>query len=159
MNIFVGVDPEFTGSVDAQKLEQAIQATVQHVAPEQMTAGVSVSVANSETVRRLNQQYRGVDAPTDVLSFGNESDPDFPDAEPDSAGYLGDIIIAGPVAVAQAAAAGHSTAEEILLLTVHGTLHLLGFDHNSAAAKARMWDAQEQVMDLLNLSHVQPTEV
>ncbi|RMF04607.1 MAG: rRNA maturation RNase YbeY [Chloroflexi bacterium] len=158
MNIFVDVAPEFTDMVDTRRVEQAIQTTVQHVAPEKTTAGVSLSVATSETVQELNRQYRGVNAPTDVLSFGNESDPDFPDVEPDSAGYLGDIIIAGPVAAAQAAAAGHSTAEEILLLSVHGTLHLLGFDHNSDAAKARMWAAQQQVMDVLNLSHVQPTE-
>lgn len=152
------ISPEFAEDVDAQLIEQAVQTTVHHIAPNQLAAGVSVSVASSETVQQLNRQYRGINAPTDVLSFGNEADPDFPEVEPGLAEYLGDIAIAYPIAAAQAATAGHTIMEEIFLLAAHGTLHLLGFDHNTSAAKAKMWAEQQHILDSLNLSHILPTE-
>jgi probable rRNA maturation factor len=73
-------------------------------------------------------------------------------------GHLGDVTIAFPVAQTQAQAAGHSSIAELTLLAVHGTLHLLGFDHNTSAAKERMWTAQHQIMTELGLEHIQPTE-
>lgn len=158
MDIFVDISPEFAKAVDAQLIEQAVQTTIRQVASNQLAAGVSVSVVSSETVQQMNREYRGINAPTDVLSFENEADPDFPEAAPDLAGYLGDIAIAYPIAAAQAAAAGHTAMEEILLLAAHGTLHLLGFDHNSAAAKTKMWAEQQHILDSLNLSHILPTE-
>ena len=63
-----------------------------------------------------------------------------------------------PVAEKQAVVGGHAVLEEVLLLTVHGTLHLLGFDHNTQVNKEKMWAAQGQVMAELGLAHVLPTE-
>jgi probable rRNA maturation factor len=73
-------------------------------------------------------------------------------------GYLGEIVIAYPVAQAQAQAAGHTVQAEITLLAVHGLLHLFGFDHDTPENKKKMWAAQHQVMAGLGLAHVQPTE-
>lgn len=92
---------------------------------------ISLSFVDDETMASLNEQYRGLEGPTDVLSF--ECD----DIEPDSqanAGcedtrILGDIIIAPDVARTQAPLFGTTFQEEIELLVVHGTLHLCGFDH------------------------------
>jgi probable rRNA maturation factor len=90
-----------------------------------------------------------VDAPTDVLSFpASESDPET------GTPYLGDILISIPRATIQAQVAGHAVEEEVQLLVVHGTLHLLGHDHAEAEEKARMWKAQAEVMSRLGLSHV-----
>ena len=72
--------------------------------------------------------------------------------------YLGDIIIALPYAARQAAAAGHAAEAELQLLAVHGTLHLLGYDHASPEEKAAMWSAQTAVLTQLGLSHIIPTE-
>jgi probable rRNA maturation factor len=109
-------------------------------------------------VQQLNAQYRGIDAPTDVLSFENTPDPDFPELDETEAGHLGDIIIAYPVAEAQAMAAGHTAQQEVILLAVHGLLHLLGFDHDTSENKEKMWQTQRQIMVELGLEHVQPTE-
>jgi probable rRNA maturation factor len=115
-------------------------------------------MTDKATLQQLNQQYRGLNVPTDVLSFENVPDPDFPAMDEDLLGYLGEIVIAYPVAQAQALAAGHTVQAEITLLAVHGLLHLLGFDHDTPQSKNKMWAAQHQVMAELGLAHVQPTE-
>jgi probable rRNA maturation factor len=89
----------------------------------------------------LNRQYLGVDAPTDVLSFPvGEVDPE------SEALYLGDILISYPQALAQAEAAGHPVQAELQLLVVHGTLHLLGYDHAEEDEKTLMWKAQDEIL-------------
>lgn len=115
-------------------------------------------ITDSAAVQQLNRQYRGIDAPTDVLSFENRPDPDFPNLEPAIGHYLGDIIIAYPVAKAQADATGHLVMEEIILLAIHGALHLLGFDHDTSQNKDKMWAAQGHIIDKLGLASIQPTE-
>ena len=155
MDLDIQIDEPFTANIKPAGIEEALSLTFQLFSTNPGST-VSVVVTDSETVQQLNRNYRGIDAPTDVLSFDNVPDPDFPGAE--AWPHLGDIIIAYPVAEHQAAAGGHTVLEEILLLTVHGTLHLLGFDHNTPANKAEMWAAQNQVMTQLNLAHIQPTE-
>lgn len=76
-------------------------------------------------MRTLNRTYRGIDRPTDVLSFSMREGA-FPRIQPD---VLGDIVIAVPVALRQASAAGHDLHREVDLLLIHGLLHLLGYDH------------------------------
>jgi probable rRNA maturation factor len=98
-------------------------------------------LAGDETVASLNASYRGVARATDVLSFSaGILDP--------GTGllHLGDIVISLPRAAAQAAARHAPLEHEVLLLAVHGTLHLLGHDHARAAAKKRMWRVQTQVL-------------
>jgi probable rRNA maturation factor len=108
---------------------------------------ISVVLAADETVAGLNAQYRGIPRTTDVLSFSaNVVDPQT------RLLHLGDIIIALPCAARQAAARRATLESEILLLAVHGTLHLLGHDHARAAAKRRMWRAQERILQELTQS-------
>ena len=89
---------------------------------------VGVAVTDSRRVRRLNRRWRGEDEATDVLSFNT----DFPGlARPDGALELGEIVIALPVAARGARARGVELADELALLTAHGVLHLLGYDHET----------------------------
>jgi probable rRNA maturation factor len=141
---------------DAALLERAARLTLDistSVGPgfEFALASVDMSIVLTDDAQlhELNREYLGVDAPTDVLSFpASESDPET------GTPYLGDILISIPRATQQAQAAGHSVEDEVQLLVVHGTLHLLGHDHSLAEEKARMWKAQAEVMSQLGLSHV-----
>jgi probable rRNA maturation factor len=118
-------------------------------------SGLSLVITDEATVHALNAQFRGVDAPTDVLSFPADA-PKVPEAAPYP--YLGDVIIAYPRAAAQAQQAGHSVEAELLLLTVHGVLHLLGFDHDTDAARAAMWAAQDAALEAIGAPVTSPTE-
>ncbi len=157
MDIYLEVDEPFAAAINTERLEQAVQTALQLT--NRSGQSVAISVTDAETVQQLNLEYRHINAPTDVLSFENTPDPDFPDfPQEELAGHLGDIVIAYPVAQAQAQAAGHATMDEVMLLTVHGVLHLLGFDHDTDANKAQMWELQQTIMRQLGLPHVQPTE-
>ncbi|MDM8518965.1 rRNA maturation RNase YbeY [Anaerolineales bacterium HSG6] len=155
------IDDQFSDIVDLTLLEKAVNHTLQTVNLVGSKPNLTIVVTNNDAVQQLNHDYRGIDAVTDVLSFANDHDDMFitPDDESEvEDNYLGDIIIAYPVAVEQAQKSGHATIDELLLLTVHGTLHLLGFDHNTPTKKADMWVKQKQVMTALGLAQVQPTE-
>jgi probable rRNA maturation factor len=161
VEINIQIDQPFSENVNPELVEDALTTTFRlyHPAPgAAQTNTISVAITDNETIRRLNRQYRNIDAPTDVLSFQNVPDPDFPNDDHVTKAHLGDIIIAYPVAKAQALATGHTAPEEVALLAVHGTLHLLGFDHDTLANKEKMWAAQHQIMTELGLAHIQPTE-
>ncbi len=154
MDLVIHIEKPFETVITPAPIEKALTETFrQQPTPAR---SVSVVVTDNQTVQQLNAQYRGLDSPTDVLSFHNEPDPAFPD--PTLTDHLGDIIIAYPVAERQAASGGHAPAAEIMLLTVHGALHLLGFDHDTPTRKTAMWQAQQQIMTALELAHIQPTE-
>lgn len=122
---------------------ERVQAAAQ-AALSQQAAGegdLTVVLTDDAQLQALNHEYLGIDAPTDVLSFP----ADFMD--PDSGlRYFGDILISVPRAQAQAEAANQPVQDEILLLTVHGVLHLLGHDHADEAELQRMWAAQEEIL-------------
>lgn len=106
---------------------------------------VGVELVPSAVIRRLNRDYRGVDDVTDVLSFPmGEGEPvAVPDDLP---AYLGDVAICVDRALDQAREYGHTPAREVAYLAVHGTLHLLGFDHERDDDRRRMREAEELVM-------------
>lgn len=148
-------------TVDAPAETEALLLTAAARALDQLDGRpgdtVSILLTGDDEVRLLNRRFRGEDRPTDVLSFpAGDMPPDPAEAEP--ARYLGDIAMALPTAERQAARHGHSVTEELQLLVVHGILHLLGFDHATAAEKEAMWSAQSHVLGSLGLTHVQPTE-
>lgn len=133
----------YRSKVDVRRLRQAAQKTLTHEA----FAGdseLTVIITSDQEIQALNSRYRGVDVPTDVLSFGEDS-PREPSA-PDGPAYLGDVIISYPRTQAQAQAAGHATMDELVLLVVHGVLHLLGHDHARASEKRKMWAAQAAIL-------------
>lgn len=155
MTIFVDIDPAYQDWVDAEPLIRVAAAVL--AAHGHADAEATVVVTSADAVQDLNRQYRHLDAPTDVLSFANPGDdPVF--AMPMDTPYLGDVIIAAPVAAQQARQQHHQPQEEILLLTIHGLLHLLGFDHDTPSARADMWAAQQAHLQTFNLGHVTPTE-
>src|SRR5512137_1319383 len=105
--------------VEKSILVHAAQLTLE-MARQAEHADMGIVIGNDDFVRGLNKKYRQVDAPTDVLSFpAGEVDPDTTDL------YLGDVLISLPRAQEQAMAGGHLLVEELQLLVVHGTLHLL----------------------------------
>ena len=114
---------------------------------------LTLLLTDDKTIRQLNQNFRQVDAPTDVLSFPDGTTPTGMDMP-----YLGDIAISVPYATRQSTQAGHDLVAELQLLAIHGTLHLLGHDHAKPEEKAAMWAAQQTILDQLELSHVAPTE-
>jgi probable rRNA maturation factor len=110
---------------------------------------VTVRLVDVDTMGVLNQQWMGKSGPTDVLSFPmDELTPGRADAEEEEqeSGYLGDIAVCPQVAAQQAPAAGHSTSDEIDLLTVHGMLHLLGYDHASPDEHREMFGVQSRLL-------------
>jgi probable rRNA maturation factor len=133
--------------VDVARLQAAVAEVLsQHDVHEDTS--LSVVIADDEFVHSLNMQHRGVDSPTDILSFPADEPPIDIDDEPP---YLGDLIIAYPYASAQAAREGHALGDSLVLLVVHGTLHLLGYDHDTAENRAEMWAAQEASLRALNI--------
>ncbi|MGB2964923.1 MAG: rRNA maturation RNase YbeY [Anaerolineales bacterium] len=108
---------------------------------------VTVMITDDEHLKEMNQRYRGINKPTDVLAF----EMDFTDPDLDSR-YLGDVVISYQQALKQAETRGHQVEEELQLLVVHGVLHLLGFDHDSLSRKEEMWSLQSQVLRDLGLT-------
>ena len=133
-------------AVDATRLQEAAQVVLDQEAVAD--AGLTIVITDDAAVAALNRQYRGVDAPTDVLSFPADNPMVDEDDEPP---YLGDLIIAYPYAQAQAAREGHDLADSLALLVAHGTLHLLGYDHDTAAHRAEMWAAQDTALTTLRI--------
>lgn len=147
--VAIQVDPGYASQVDESSLRDAASTALRHGgAPAGAT--LALVVTGDKEIHQLNRQFRHVDAPTDVLAFPTVTDAPFVEA-PGQPLYLGDAIISHPRAVVQAAEAGHPVEVELTLLAVHGTLHLLGYDHATPAEKAVMWAAQEAILAELGL--------
>jgi probable rRNA maturation factor len=142
--ITVDVDETFAAEADARDLVRAIAAALR--AEDRAEGEVTLLVTDDEAVAAYNLQYRGVEGPTDVLSFAaQEPTPGFVTA-PEMAAYLGDIVIALPFTRRQAAALNRPLNDELRLLAVHGTLHLLGYDHTEPEEEAIMWAKQDAIL-------------
>ena len=117
-----------------------------------LDAEVSVTLTNDAHIHALNRDYRGVDRPTDVLSFAltESEEPEIFDAL--GGVVLGDLVISLERAAAQAETYGHSFLRELSFLTVHGMLHLLGYDHIEEEERLEMEEEQRHVMDALGIA-------
>src|ERR1700712_2505057 len=154
LEIDVQIDDTFASEVDAELIERAVAGTL---AAEGVSEPIEVSVlvTDDAALHQLNRDYRGVDAPTDVLSFADDDDDD-PDSAvaahptfvrpPDATRYLGDLAISYERVVAQAIEYGHSRERELAFLTVHGMLHLLGYDHELGEVETAAMRAREEVV-------------
>lgn len=148
--IHIETNPSLQTVLTPDVLERAALAVLAHQSAD---GDLSIVLTDDAQLHELNREYLGIDAPTDVLSFpASETDP-----ETDRR-YLGDILISVSRAEEQARSAGHPLEAELQLLTVHGTLHLLGHDHAEPAEKARMWKAQAQALERLGLSGIEIKE-
>ena len=121
---------------------------------------LSVTFAGLEEIHELNRDYRGVDRPTDVLSFPQYEREDLeyysenPDDIPDEL-MLGDVVICCDKAEEQAKEFGHSYEREIIYLFTHSVLHLLGYDHEEDDEKKVMRKREEEIMDWLGIPRMQ----
>ncbi len=120
------------------------QAAQEALAEAHITEEVDLSIVftDNEHMQQLNRQFRQVDASTDVLAFCDGTrDPHTERV------YLGDVIISYPQVVEQAKEARHSIKAELQLITVHGVLHLCGFDHDHPSTKQEMWAHMQAALD------------
>lgn len=145
----------------AKELEDCIKAVANEAIRYEdcnFDAEVDVTIVDNEEICRINNEYRGKNTPTDVLSFpmiefdgDNEIDAEF-DME-DGAVLLGDIVISLERAVQQAEEYGHSLKREVGFLTAHSMLHLLGYDHETGEKDAEiMFKKQEDILNNLGIT-------
>lgn len=144
--ISLQIDNNFSGYIKPSQIRGAIYEVLRYTGIEEKSALTAV-FDGDDLLQAMNQKFRGIDAPTDVLSFP----VDYIDPETNES-YLGDILISVPRAVDQAAAGEHSVEEELQLLVVHGVLHLLGYDHNNDEDKERMQAAQSVILQRLGIN-------
>ena len=112
------------GASSTQALTRGLGPWLTKIAPATARGDLCVAIVSDRRMRALNRQFRGKDYATDVLSFPSQD-----------RGFLGDIVIAAGVAKRQAREAGHSIQTELRVLSLHGLLHLLGYDHESDNGK------------------------
>ncbi len=117
-------------------------------------AEIEVLFADLEEIQEINREQRGIDRPTDVLSFPMEEDPFNAEVDPESgAVFLGSMVICLQKAQTQAEEYGHSLEREIAFLTVHSVLHLLGYDHELGEEEEKeMFQKQEEVLNEMGIT-------
>ena len=136
--------------------EQLITDTVKASFEYENVSEISVSVliCDDEEIHTLNKQYRGIDKPTDVLSFPMYDDDG--NLDPDE---LGDIVISLERAKLQADDYGHSLERELAFLTAHSMLHLFGYDHIEEHEQKEMFNKQEEILKRLGLTRGEESNV
>ena len=139
--IHVKIDKRYHQPRISSLLKRTIEAVFQDQQANPQSE-ITVKITGDKQLKELNKRFLGEDRATDVLSFPSGSKD----------GYLGDLAISVPRARAQAKVGKHSLQQELQLLAVHGTLHLLGHDHSSAKDKAAMWNAQQRILSKLGVS-------
>lgn len=138
-----------------ERLQEGLQAVARlNELPEE--SEVDVTIVDDEEIHALNREYRGMDKPTDVLSFAldedceDEDEPELIDGPEEH--LFGDIIISAETALRQAEEYGHGLEREMTYLAVHGMFHLLGYDHMTEEDKAEMRAKEEEALRAINLS-------
>lgn len=141
--IDISIDEAFKSLVSERWLKGIVRRVVEAEAVSRAELGVVIT--DDGTVRRLNRDYAGQEAITDVLSFRlNEGEPFV--SPPDGMLRLGEVVIAYPRAQRQAAEQGRSVEMEVAHLLIHGVLHLLGYDHAEPAEERRMRAREEELL-------------
>ena len=130
-------------------LREAIVTTLKRF--DKADNDITVRITGDEEMHQLNRTYRGIDATTDVLSSHQDLlDPDTKRV------YLGDIVISAAKAHEQAIENQQTFHEECAFLAIHGTLHLLGFNHEDPEEKAVMWALQNEIFNIVNKQFMEP---
>jgi len=151
MEINVLIDEELKAKLEVSWL-QSVAEKVLTALSASTNVELGLFITTGERVRQLNRDYRGRDEPTDVLAFSaGEGVGNYPPfvQPPDGVLHLGEVIISYPQAVMQAEEYKHTIKEEILLLIIHGLLHLLGYEHDTPESELKMRAREEEV-----LSHI-----
>jgi probable rRNA maturation factor len=141
----IEVNNESAIPVDEAALQRlaAYAFDIMHVHPD---AELAIVLVDEAAMEQLHVQWMDEPGPTDVLSFPMDELRPGTEDEPSPAGLLGDVVLCPQVAQVQAETAGHSLMEELLLLTTHGILHLLGFDHAEPAEEREMFGIQRDIL-------------
>lgn len=146
------VTPEFDF---AETAREAILAALEHATHPILARGVELSVvlSDDEQVRALNRDYRGQDKPTNVLSFAAMDDPDFLLLQETGPAHIGDIVLAFETMHAEAQNTGILLHHHFIHLVIHGTLHLLGYDHEDEDEAEIMENLEIHILDKMGIEN------
>ena len=134
-------------NIDLDSLKDIVKYTL---LKENIDNGIlNIIIVDNNTIHKINKEFRGVDRPTDVISFALEDDDTFIKLDER---ILGDIYISIDKVYEQTKEYGHSFKREISFLTVHGVLHLLGYDHMNIEDEKIMFQKQEQILEELKIT-------
>ena len=128
--------------VELKDVERVIDIAIKHQKLDNLE--FNIIIVDNTYIHKLNKEYRGIDRPTDVISFALEDNKDFVTIDHR---VLGDIYISIDKAKEQAKEYGHSLKREICFLAVHGFLHLLGYDHMKEEDEKVMFSLQEEILN------------
>lgn len=137
-------DDNYVNDTELNDISELLSFAYTHL-QEEGEAEVSVSFVSDEEIRTINNDYRDKDSVTDVISFALEED-DLNIIHEDAPRTLGDIVISTERAKEQAEDYGHSYRRELLFLSLHGFLHLLGYDHTESEEEVEMNGKQEEIL-------------
>ena len=139
------IDKEYKNLFQEEPLRLAALTVLAHQ-EKPVETEINIVITNNAALQHLNKEYRGIDIPTDVLSFeAGIVDPatDIP--------ILGDVLISFPYAKDQALEQKHDITEELQLLVTHGCLHLCGYHHHEDSDKNKMWKAQDEILSAIDV--------
>ncbi len=147
-DIAIKIDRPYAADVKRAWLKRVLEETLgmEKVAD----AEVSLIITSDERIHEINRKYRQVDAPTDVIAFAltEETGGEFV-SPPDGILHLGEVVISYPTAVRQASEHYHSVQQELVILIVHGILHLLGHDHILPGQARKMRNKERDILEFL----------
>ncbi|MGO1922542.1 MAG: rRNA maturation RNase YbeY [Jeotgalicoccus sp.] len=143
-------DENFVNESEIKEISELLTFAYGHL-EEEGDAEVSVSFVTNEEIKNLNSDYRNKDSVTDVISFALEED-DMNIIHEDAPRTLGDIVISTDRAKEQAEDYGHSYRRELLFLSLHGFLHLLGYDHMESDDEVKMNGKQEEILNAFGVT-------
>jgi probable rRNA maturation factor len=145
LTVSIEINNESAIEVDESVLQRLVTYDLDqlHVHPD---AELAILLVDESAMEQLHVQWMDEPGPTDVLSFPMDELRPGTEDQPTPAGLLGDIVLCPQVAIAQAETAGHSALDEMLLLTTHGLLHLLGFDHAEPDEEKEMFAIQRDLL-------------
>jgi probable rRNA maturation factor len=152
MEINILIEEGLEVDLDAEWLQEIME---QPLTAEKVpsNAEISLVITGQERIRELNRDYRGLDQPTDVLSFSLSEQKDEVPAPfigpPDGVLHLGEVIISYPQALIQSLENSHSIKKEMAVLIVHGVLHILGYDHEKPEMEPAMRAREKEILESL----------
>ena len=163
MTVFIETECDFNFDFDYEKVAKDVINTAMDHLKFPFEAEVSITITDNDGIHAINKEFRGIDAPTDVLSFPmieyeNPGEFDHIEANDDLFNpetgevILGDIVLCVPRILSQAEEYGHSVLREYAFLIAHSMLHLFGFDHMTEVEAAVMEEKQREILDILNIS-------
>lgn len=141
IEVYLNVDENII-SFDYKKIVKTLEEAIENKFHDNKSC--SLIIVNNEEIHKINREYRGIDRPTDVISF-EEKDNSF-DGEEDNE-YLGDVFISIDKVYEQAKMYGHSVDREMAFLLCHGLLHIRGYDHMNEHDEKEMFALQDEILD------------